>query len=124
MNSEEKRRLAERLVDLVPPPLAPRFTPEDMPDGLLRKFGELIRQRQRTIAAETYVEHLTYEDLEELGRFFESAVGLSLVKTCSVLRERMRKALPSIQTECAKEAGIDVQTGGPLATHIGKSDST
>ena len=114
---------AERLVDLSPLPFAPRISPEDAPDGPLREFSELIRQRQRTIAAEIYVEHLTYEDLEELLRFFESELGLSLVETCSVLRERMRKALPSLQAECAKEAGLDDrQIGGPLASHISKSD--
>src|SRR5687768_17089252 len=125
MNSDEKWRLAQTLAALSPSPFAPRVSRGDVPDGPLKHFLEVLRQRQSLIVAETYQEHLSQDEMRELVRFFQSELGLSFMKTCSVLRERMRKALPTLQAEAASDAGIDVndrQMGRALMSHMSKSD--
>jgi hypothetical protein len=120
---EEKRRLAARLVELSPQPFSPRVYPE----GALRQledFFELLRQRQKMILVETYVEHLTCEELAELVRFYESESGRSLVKTWSILDEKMRRVFPSLARETAKDAGFSGDDiGGVLRSYRDSPDN-
>ena len=117
MEQEEKLRLAARLTELCPQPFPARVSP-DVASSPLTELLELLQQRQQSIVAETYAEHLTGDELAALVRFYESELGRSYAKTWSIQVETMRKRFPSLAREAAKDLGLgDQEVAGALGSY-------
>lgn len=114
MSLQEKRDLAAQLSELSPQPMSPRIGPTDAPDRL-NMLLRLLDERRKAIVVDTYVEHLSSEELAQLVRFYQSDLGRSLVRTWTILDERMRQAFPTLARDAAREAGLsDAEMSGPL----------
>ena len=93
MDSERKRDIAEKLLELTHQTEQLEY---DGASGVMTPVLAQLREKQRTLMLELYVEYYSEEQLRSELAFYTSEIGESIVKARSEIAKRLREKLPEL----------------------------
>jgi len=93
VDSERKRDIAEKLLELTHQTEQLEY---DGASGVMTPVLAQLREKQRTLMLELYVEYYSEEQLRSELAFYTSEIGESIVKARSEIAKRLREKLPEL----------------------------